>query len=265
HHVLHRGPLKPVHDAVDAALAPDGVPAGRANFFDQAAKFDLTFHLAPRGMEYPRREMPATIRFVGPLRAEPTGDVRRPGWWADLNGGRPVVHVTQGTLDNLDPDRLLVPTIRGLAGENVLTVASTGGRPVGHLRERLGGRLPENLRVAEFLPYDDLLPRTDVMVTNGGFGGVQRARLHGVPLVVAGATEDKPEVVARVAWSGSGLNLRTGSPSPRRVRRAVRAVLRDRRYAAQADRLRREIQALGDPAEVIAAVLDVRSAVGCPD
>ena len=36
------------------------------------------------------------------------------------------------------------------------------------------------------------------MLTNGGYGGVQYALAHGVPLVVAGDTEDKPEVAARV-------------------------------------------------------------------
>jgi hypothetical protein len=54
-----------------------------------------------------------------------------------------------------------------------------------------------------------------VMVTNGGYGGVQMALSYGVPLVVAGASEDKPEVGARVAWSGAGLNLKTGKPSRR--------------------------------------------------
>jgi UDP:flavonoid glycosyltransferase YjiC (YdhE family) len=44
-------------------------------------------------------------------------------------------------------------------------------------------------------------------------------------LVVAGASLDKPEVARRVAWSGVGLNLRTGHPSPHKVQRAVRDVL----------------------------------------
>jgi UDP:flavonoid glycosyltransferase YjiC (YdhE family) len=45
---------------------------------------------------------------------------------------------------------------------------------------------------------------------------------RGVPLVVAGDTEDKPEVAARVAWSGVGITLRTGRPRPDRLRAAVR-------------------------------------------
>jgi UDP:flavonoid glycosyltransferase YjiC (YdhE family) len=131
-------------------------------------------------------------------------------------------------------------------------VASTGGRPVSALLERLGGPLPSNARVDTFLPYDQLLPHTDVMITNGGFGGVQRALSFGVPLVVAGTTEDKPEVAGRVAWSGTGINLRTGTPSPGRLRRAVRSALADPRYRIEAARLRREIIAAGDPLVTVA-------------
>jgi UDP:flavonoid glycosyltransferase YjiC (YdhE family) len=74
--------------------------------------------------------------------------------------------------------------------------------------------------------YRKLLPRTSVMVTNGGYGGVQLALSYGVPLVVWGTTEDKPEVAARVAWSGAGLRLsRLHVPRAKEVRRAVREVL----------------------------------------
>ncbi len=276
--VLHHGPLKPIQTAMDAALAQFGVPKKSGSFFDQVARFDLTFQLAAAGIEYPRRELPDTVRFVGPLRPDITcpdiGDgpeiaggpeiasgMTRPWWWGDLDGSRPVVHVTQGTMDNADLGRLLVPTLRGLAGDDVLVVASTGGRPVVHLLELLGGRLPNNARVAEFLPYGDLLPRTDVMVTNGGFGGVQQALAHGLPMVVAGATEDKPEVAARVAWSGTGVNLRTGAPSPARVRSAVRKALHDPRYRAAAERLQRQITEQEDPLTTIADTLEAMTSL----
>jgi UDP:flavonoid glycosyltransferase YjiC (YdhE family) len=186
--------------------------------------------------------------------------VALPNWWGDLDGRR-VVHVTQGTLANADLGRLLAPALRGLADEDVLVVAATGGRPLSDLAAVYGGPLPDNVRVATFLPYDQLLPRTDVMVTNGGFGGVQQALAYGVPLVVAGDSEDKPEVAGRVAWSGAGLNLRTGSPSPRRVRKAVRAALADPRYRSQAARLQQQIRDHGDPVDTIAVALAELTAV----
>ena len=248
--VLRRGPLKPIQDALDDALAGLGLPATADSYFD------VTFHLAVSAFEYPRRELPATVRFVGPLRSTEPETACVPSWWADLECSRPVVHVTQGTMDNIDFGKLLVPALRGLATENVLVVASTGGRPVSALLERLGGPLPSNARVDTFLPYDQLLPHTDVMITNGGFGGVQRALSYGVPLVVAGTTEDKPEVAGRVAWSGTGINLRTGTPSPTRLRRAVRSALADPRYRIEAARLRREIIGAGDPLATVADTIE---------
>jgi UDP:flavonoid glycosyltransferase YjiC (YdhE family) len=165
------------------------------------------------------------------------------------------VHVTQGTIDNADLGRLIAPTLRALADDDVLVVATTGGRPVEEVERALGGALPANARVAEFLPYDRLLPLCSAVVTNGGFGGVQRVIAHGLPLVVAGSTEDKPEVAARVAWAGCGRNLRTGTPRPDAIRRAVRDVLTTPSYRARSRELAAVIAALPDPLDVIAAGL----------
>lgn len=118
----------------------------------------------------------------------------------------------------------------------VLVVVSTGGRD---LPDRA---LPAHVRVAPYLPYDQLLPRTDVLVTNGGYGGVHYAMEHGVPLVTAGRTEDKIEVTARVAWSGVGIDLRTDTPTPRQVRDAVRTVLADPRYRERSAAIGAEIR-----------------------
>ena len=256
---IRPGLTRPLRQAVDAVLAEIGFPTSRADPFDYAYRcFDALFQLSPAELEYPRRELPATVRFVGPLRDATTSadDTVLPDWWPDLVDGRPVVHVTQGTIDNVDLGRLIAPTLRALADEDVLVVATTGGRPVQDVERALGGPLPANARVAEFLPYDLLLPLTDAVVTNGGFGGVQRVIAHGLPLVVAGSTEDKPEVAARVAWAGCGRNLRTGSPRPDAVRRAVRDVLTTPSYRARSRELATAIAALPDPLDVIAAGLD---------
>jgi UDP:flavonoid glycosyltransferase YjiC (YdhE family) len=185
--------------------------------------------------EYPRRDLPPNVRFIGMMPAEPPAGWVAPDFWHELDGKRPIIHVTQGTLANQKPD-LITPALAGLAGEDMLVVVSTGGRAV----ESLGlGSLPANARIATFLSYPELLPKTTVMVTNGGYGGVQIALSHGVPPVVAGTSEDKPEVAARVAWAGVGVNLKTATPKPEAVRRAVRTVLRDPGYRERAQALAR--------------------------
>jgi UDP:flavonoid glycosyltransferase YjiC (YdhE family) len=167
------------------------------------------------------------VRFLGPL--TPRTDLPTPAWWTDLRGERPVVLVTQGTIANRDLTELIRPTVEALADQDVLVVVTTGGPPIEAL-----GPLPTNVRAAEYLPYDQLFPHLAVMVTNGGYGGVHYALAHGVPLVVAGGGEDKPEVAARVAWSGVGVNLRTGHPTREVIRRGVHEVLTDNRYKAAA-------------------------------
>ena len=167
------------------------------------------------GLEYPRSDLPAHVHYVGRLAPPPAAAPgERPAWWPDLAAaraeGRPVVHVTQGTLD-VDPADLLRPALEGLADAPVLVVATTGGAPADVL-----GPLPGNARAAAFLPHDELLPLVDVVVSNAGWGGTLAALTAGVPMVVAGATLDKPEVARRVAWSGAGIDLRTGTPRPAR-------------------------------------------------
>ncbi|GAA2228676.1 glycosyltransferase [Herbiconiux moechotypicola] len=212
---------------------------------DISSAFDRFMQLSPPEFEYPRSDLAPNTVFVG---AMPLGAAAAPGgsggavgsagaalpeWWGDLDGTRPVVHVTQGTIDNHDLERLIRPTLEGLAALDVLVVVSLGGRAPDAL-----GPVPANARVASYLPYDRLLPLTSVFVTNGGYGGVQQALAAGVPLVVAGDTEDKPEVAARVAWSGVGVDLHTGTPTAAAVRGAVERVLdRDAGFGAAAGRM----------------------------
>ena len=255
--LLDQGPLRTLHRATDATLAPYGIPAGTLNYFDHVAAFDLSYHLAAPAIEYPRHDLPASIRLVGPIRTEPAPSDRLPDWWQTLeHDQRRVVHVTQGTMDNDDLAKLLLPTMDALAAEPVRLVVTTGGRGVATLRRQWGGALPDNVVVADFVPYDRLLPRCSVMITNGGYGGVQQALRHGVPVIVAGDSEEKPEVAARVAWAGVGRDLGTGRPRPRRIREAVRAVLADERYAGRARSLADELAALGDPLPSIVAGIE---------
>jgi UDP:flavonoid glycosyltransferase YjiC (YdhE family) len=181
--------------------------------------------------EYPRSDAPTTLHFAGPVSASGSR-APLPPWWPELDGSRPVVHLTQGTAANNDYGQLIKPALEGLADEDVLIAVATGGRPVESLPP-----LPANARAAEFLPYDELLPKTDVYLTNGGYGGVQYALRYGVPIVAAGTHEDKPEVIARVAWAGVGRRIRTDTPTPAAIRAAVRAVLDDHRYRDAAHRI----------------------------
>ena len=206
-------------------------------FIDWGRHADALVQFTVRSFEYSRSDEPSTVSFVGPLCA--TGSrASLPEWWSDLDGTRPVIHVTQGTVANTDYDQVIAPALRALADDDVLVVVTTGGRSVSTLPP-----LPVNARAATYLPYDELLPRTSVFVTNGGYGGVQHALRYGVPIVATGGKEDKPEVGARIAWSGVGRRIRSERPTPRALRRDILAVLNQPRYRQAARRVATDMAA----------------------
>ena len=197
--------------------------------------------------EYPRSDLYEQTHFVGPFFGPPTEEFIPPSWWNDLKSGRPVIHVTAGTVTT-DPSQLLIPTIKALAKEDVLVVVTTGGIP---LEKVVLDSLPDNLRLEKFLPHYYLLPHVDVMVTNGGYGGVQMAIATGVPMIVAGATEEKPEVANHVVYAGVGLYLKTQSPSESQIRTAVQTLLHDPKYKQRSLNLQRECQRLNGPQNAV--------------
>ncbi|MDG4758242.1 nucleotide disphospho-sugar-binding domain-containing protein [Micromonospora sp. WMMD710] len=205
--------------------------------------------LSIEGIEYPRSDAPASLHFVGAL---PIGARRDHGpppvWWEDVvHSARPVIAVSQGTQANRDFGELIEPTMKALADLDVLVVVATG-------RDAALSDVPDNARTTPFIDFDLLLPHVDLLVHNGGYGGVQQALVHGVPLVLAGQSEDKTEVTARVAWAGAAINLATSRPDEAAIRSAVETVLDDPRYRKRAGELSDEYARHDALAEIAAAV-----------
>jgi MGT family glycosyltransferase len=205
--------------------------------------------LSPQSFEYPSSDLPDAVHFVGPPRPLPDPTWRPPAWWSDLESARRVVLVNQGTVAT-DSDQLIRPALTALADEDCLVVAVTGGPDPAVL-----GPLPANARVERSIPFDQLMPHVDVFVTNGGYGGVQLALAHGIPMVAAGKTEDKIEVTARIAYSGVGINLQTQTPTPDQIRTAVRHVTTETSYAEAAAGMKVEIE-VGGREEAAASLLE---------
>ena len=213
---------------------------------------DRFLELAIAGVEYPRSDLPASIRFVGALPAEAAAEASLPDWWDDVLSADRVVLVTQGTLANRrDLTQLIEPAMRALTDLDALVVVTTG-RADAELSS-----VPSNVRVADYVPYSALLPHTDCMVTNGGYGASLQALAHGVPLVIAGQTEDKIEISARLAWTGAAVNLAMDTPAESEIRAAVDAVLTEPDYRSRAKELQAESEQHDALEEIAQAVQDV--------
>jgi UDP:flavonoid glycosyltransferase YjiC (YdhE family) len=200
-------------------------------------------------LEFPRSDLPENISYVGPLPMTTVDEWTPPHWWDEL-GSRPVVAVTQGTLNNHDLSFLVEPTLSALANDDVLVVAALGGAPV----ESIAADAPGNARVESFIPFDRLLPHADVLVTNGGYGGVQVCLAAGCPVIVAGTTEDKPATAARISYSGVGIDLGTDRPKPEQIRDAVQTVLSDPGYKERVQAMRQAYERYDSLALIVSMV-----------
>jgi MGT family glycosyltransferase len=232
--------MQPATTHFNEVLRSCGAPELPEFFLDSAAHLpDRFLELTAEAFEYPRSDMKKSIQFIGNLM--PNGHTKSPmpAWWDSLDESKPVVLVTQGTIANWDLSQLIEPAIAALADEQV-TVIVAAGRPDLEAIRLPGGVKPQNAKIENYIPFEQILPRVDVFVTNGGFGSVNLSLSKGIPMVVAGDTEDKIFTAGRVGWSQAGVNLATGHPTGEQIRTAVRAVLQDKKYKENATRLQKE-------------------------
>ncbi|KAI9685358.1 MAG: hypothetical protein M1822_004489 [Bathelium mastoideum] len=198
---------------------------------------DLFLQLCVPSFEPPRRDLPSNLRFIGTILGC-NDSAERPAWFDSFvtnDTARPLVIVTSGSLPTMTSKELIEPTLLALADLPVRVVACTVAATLPP-----DFALPANARAARWIPFEALLPHADAVVSNGGYGAVSQALAAGVPLVVAGVTEDKAENAARVGAVGAGVDLRTQTPTAAQVREAVLAVLLTRGYRRRARELKEE-------------------------
>jgi hypothetical protein len=230
---------------------------GEKNFM-----FETPYTLADRFLqmcipsaEYPRSDAPPTIRFAGDM---PKGESKvfeeRPAWWDKVinDKTKKIVAISQGTVA-LDFNDLVIPALTALKDrEDILLVVALGRKG---LSLPVGTDVPVNSYIADYIPYDELLPHSAVFITNGGYGAFRHGISNATPLVVAGGGEDKPEVAARVEWCGLGYNLRTGQPTADDIGKAVDEVLTNPKYKKRALELQAEKESY-DPLSILVATID---------
>jgi MGT family glycosyltransferase len=221
--------LQPAQQAVNAALASLGYPALPCPILEAMTQLpDLYLHPGIESFEYP--DPNSKVQYIGAL-PTPAGQPKLPEWWQQVDRTKRLVLVTQGTVANRDFGQVIAPALVALGGrEDVTIIVTTGGQPA----ESIPVAVPSNARIASFLPYAQIMPEIDLLITNGGYGTVNMAISHGIPVISAGLTEDKEEVSAHVQWSGAGIDLRANQATPEAIRRAVDEIFTQPGYRKRA-------------------------------
>jgi UDP:flavonoid glycosyltransferase YjiC (YdhE family) len=240
--------LNPVQAAFDRALQEMGLgPLPCPALESMSLLPDLYVHSGIRSFDYPGSR--ARVQYIGRLPMA-RSQCSMPSWWHTLDRSKRTILVTQGTVANRDLTQLIGPTLTGLAETDLNVLVTTGGSPITSIPREI----PKNAYVASFLPFEEIFPHVDILVTNGGYGTVNMALAHGVPIVTAGLTADKEEVSALVQWTGVGIDLRADRTDPETVRRAVQQALDMPDYGQRAKDMAREFASVNAEEALLASV-----------
>ena len=225
----------------NAVLASEGLaPVAVGDFFELTRRFATCyFQSGVPGFDYPRRRLPANVKFVGPLLPNRKATVLSVDLQDKLREYRSVIVVSQGTVDNTDAEKLFVPVLEALKDRSHLVVATTGGKNTDELRRRY----PQaNVVIEDFIDFDLLFEHADLFICNGGYGSILLALSKGVPVLSAGVREGKNDINARVDYLGLGIDLKTERPTRDKVATGVAMILGDRRFAQNVARIRAEFE-----------------------
>lgn len=219
-------------DVLEAHCRRLGIPPRRRadQFFSSQAQLCQ----GVPGIDFPRRELPETFRYLGPFRRD---DAEQS--WDEPLDGRPLVFCSLGTLQG---NRAAIFHNVAAAARllDLQLVIAHGGR----LDPKAIARLPGRPIVRDFVPQRLLLRRAALAVTHAGFNTVLDALEFGVPLVAIPLAFEQPATAARLAHAG------VAQVAPPRIRaralaRVMAEVLENPTYRERARIVQAEIHGAG--------------------
>lgn len=200
------------------------------------------------GLDFPRRALPGTFHYVGPLR-RPTGDPTpaAPGL------ERPYVFASLGSLQGgrLGLLRTIAEAVRRAGLRLIL---AHGGR----LSAEEAAGLPGDTVAHAFVPQRDILSGARAAILHGGLNTVLDALSARTPIIVLPIAFEQGAIARRVERAGAGRMLGRRFLRPGTLARAVREVIDRPSYRDAAERLSAEIAAaggVGRASDIVEAVL----------
>ncbi|MET7257121.1 glycosyltransferase [Dyadobacter fermentans] len=219
-------------------IRPYGLPQIKDSIFNMIVRKPALFlQSGVPGFEYPRRDLHPNVRFVGPLLP---ARLRNPPvfYFAKFCANyEKTILISQGTMDNKNPQKLIIPSIEAFVNSNYFLIVATGGQHTASLYNRFPH---ENILIVDFIDYNSALPYADLFVSSGGYGSVMLSLNHGVPVLAAGKHEGKNEIVARIEYFKFGVNLRTESPTSAQIRKGAEKIWSDPQYKMNVKKIKEQ-------------------------
>ncbi|MFY1614728.1 activator-dependent family glycosyltransferase [Micromonospora sp. WMMD736] len=218
-------------------------------------RYDLTFDETIVRGQWTIDTLPASIRMslgepTVPMRYVPYNGTAVVPDWLRVPPTRTRVCLTLGlTARGAGADYLLGP-LDGLfdaVGDLDVEIVATLDAAQ---REQVS-RLPDNVRVVDFVPMHALLPTCAAVAHHCGAGTWSTAAYHGVPQLISPMVFENSYRARRTAEVGAALVIPQSELTPQALRAGLLRVLTESRFAEGADRLRNESMSDPTPNDVV--------------
>ena len=217
------------------------------DFLQDAQSPLLQLAQIPAAFDFPRKQSPLNLHYVGPLRHERAR--RRISFPWDRLTRQPLIYASLGTLQN-GISRIFEAILEAAEGLDAQIVLTLGGAQ----QNSSHTHVPANALVVDYAPQEELLDRAALCVTHAGINTVVDCLSRGFPMVTIPIASEQPGNAARVVWTKTGTMLPLDQLTSERLRGAMQSVLGDDSYRKNAKKFAEEL-ASSDPVAVAANLI----------
>ena len=154
--------------------------------------------------------------------------------------GKRVIYISLGTI-NTNFNDFYITCMRAFACRDSTIVMSVGKKcDIAAL-----GVIPDNFIVRNFVPQLEILKRTAVFISHGGFNSVSEALYYGVPVIAVPMVNDQYMVAARLVKTGAGMTLKMNEITEKVMEQSVAELLSDPSYREASERIGRSLRLAG--------------------
>ncbi len=197
----------------------------------------------------PSEELRENQIFIGPTTFQIPSSSDKPPFGKHLEPG--TILVSSTTSSNMD-NGLLRRILEALVPMEIPILATSG------CATDIPSKLPSNIRLETFVPFEEVLPYVKAIVTHGGFGTVGRAFKNGVPMLIISSFGDTESTGQRAEELGLAYHLPINKATPEAITAKFKELLEDSELHARVKALSEKLRSMNSPelaAKAIESVL----------
>jgi UDP:flavonoid glycosyltransferase YjiC (YdhE family) len=185
-----------------------------------------------------------------PMRWVPYTGASAAPYWLAQPPARPRVLLSLGVTgrtENDGPDARVAAVLEAVADLDVEVVATINAAQIGGDQ-----KVPDNVRIIDYLPLTQVLPTCSAVIHHGGFGTFFAAAAHRVPQMIVLEDLGSPLNSSRyLLVRGAGVALPSDGLTAAQVARELAGILTDPSFRRGADAVYADLTAAPSPGEIV--------------